>query len=122
MKDPEQQKRISYSEFKNWKECPYRHKLVYIDKVPYYSGNEFTAFGSSIHASCEEIVQNHKVDPYEIFKNSFKRELSILKEENINVDKELVLQMQEQARNLCKNILPSLEDYFQDYEDYSVQT
>ena len=33
-------KRISFSEFKNWKECPYRHKLIHIDKVPYFEGNE----------------------------------------------------------------------------------
>ena len=35
-----QLKKISYSEFKNWTECPYRHKLIYVDKLPYFSGNE----------------------------------------------------------------------------------
>jgi hypothetical protein len=43
-------KRISFSELKNWKECPYRHKLIHIDKLPYFEGNEFTAFGTAIHA------------------------------------------------------------------------
>jgi ATP-dependent helicase/DNAse subunit B len=49
-------KRISFSELKNWKECPYRHKLIYIDKLPYYSGNEYTAFGTAIHEVCEKIL------------------------------------------------------------------
>ena len=49
----DQIKRISFSELKNWKECPYRHKLIHIDKVPYFEGNEFTAFGTAIHEVCE---------------------------------------------------------------------
>ena len=37
---------ISFSELKIWAECPFKHKLMYIDKIVKFEGNEFTAFGS----------------------------------------------------------------------------
>ena len=40
---------ISYSELKNWDFCPFYHKLVYIDKLKPFRGNEYTAFGTAIH-------------------------------------------------------------------------
>ena len=55
-------KRISFSELKNWKECPYRHKLIYIDKLPHFEGNEYTAFGTAIHNVCEETIPDAKED------------------------------------------------------------
>ena len=57
-------KRISFSELKNWKECPYRHKLIYIDKLPNFEGNEFTAFGTAIHAVCEETIPTNSNHSY----------------------------------------------------------
>ena len=54
-------KRISFSEYKNWKECAHRHKLIYIDKIPYYSGNEYTAFGTAIHKACESAMENYLI-------------------------------------------------------------
>ena len=68
-------KRISFSELKNWKECPYRHKLIYIDKLPHFEGNEYTAFGTAIHAVCEKIVPKISTNPVEIFHLEFKKEL-----------------------------------------------
>ena len=49
---------ISYSELKMWADCPRKHKLVYIDKLKGFTGNEYTAFGSSIHALCENAIQD----------------------------------------------------------------
>ena len=34
---------ISYSELKIWAECPFKHKLMYIDKIKGFIGNEYTA-------------------------------------------------------------------------------
>ena len=48
-------KHISYSEIKVWDECPYKHKLVYIDEVKKFLGNEHTAFGTAVHEVCEKI-------------------------------------------------------------------
>ena len=40
---------VSYSELKTWKECSWRHKLQYIEKLKGFQGNEYTAFGTAIH-------------------------------------------------------------------------
>ena len=47
---------ISFSELRNWKQCPFYHKLTYIDKIAGFVGNEFTAFGRAIHDSCEKLL------------------------------------------------------------------
>ena len=36
---------ISFSELKKWQECAHKHKLVYIDEIKKFVGNEHTAFG-----------------------------------------------------------------------------
>ena len=61
-------KRISFSALKNWRECPYRHKLIYVDQLPYFSGNEFTAFGTAIHEVCEQTIPNETENPTSILK------------------------------------------------------
>ncbi len=116
-----QQKKISYSEFKNWTECPYRHKLIYIDKFPYFSGNEYTAFGTAIHEACEKKVPEHSIDAYEVFQQSFLRELKILKEEGHNINKDLVREMREQALPICNNALKELKSYFGNFEVISIE-
>ena len=45
---------ISYSELKIFTECPYKWKLQYVDKLKGFTGNIYTAFGSAIHAVCEQ--------------------------------------------------------------------
>lgn len=115
------QKRISYSEFKNWSECPYRHKLIYVDKLPYFSGNEYTAFGTAIHAACEEKVVNKTADTYRIFEESFLSELLELKNNNHELNKPLVTEMRQQAKRLCNLVLPSIEEHFGEFKVFSVE-
>ena len=45
---------ISYSELKIFTECPYKWKLQYVDKLKGFTGNIYTAFGTAIHAVCEQ--------------------------------------------------------------------
>lgn len=116
-----EEKKISYSEFKTWTECPYRHKLIYVDKIPYYSGNEYTAFGTAIHEACEKKIPEHSVDAYEIFQESFLRELKILKEEGHNINLSLVNEMRTQARPICDSILKELKSYFGKFEVVSIE-
>ncbi len=116
-----QQKKISYSEFKNWTECPYRHKLIYIDKLPYFSGNEYTAFGTAIHKACEEKIPNKDVDAYSVFENSFIDELKVLKQQNHQFNKKLVLEMRNQAKLICDNILLSVLENFGSFEVVSIE-
>lgn len=116
-----QQKKISYSEFKNWTECPYRHKLIYIDKLPYFSGNEYTAFGTAIHKACEEKIPNKEVDAHSVFQNSFLQELKILKEQNHKFDNNLVTEMRHQAKAICDNIFPSVLEQFGSFQVVSIE-
>ena len=114
-------RRISYSEFKNWSECSYRHKLIYIDKLPYYSGNEFTAFGTAIHESCEKSLPNSKIDPYQVFQESFLRELKTIKEEGTTLNASLVQEMRKQAKPICEQVIPAVKEYFGDFEIFSIE-
>lgn len=121
MSEIQEQKRISYSEFKNWSECSYRHKLIYIDKLPYYSGNEYTAFGTAIHESCEEKLPNRDIDAYGVFERAFLRELTELKENGHELDKALIQEMRSQAKPICEQVLPAVVEHFGDFEIFSIE-
>jgi len=117
-------KRISFSELKNWSECPYRHKLVYIDKLPHFSGNEYTAFGTAIHYVCENIVVGYtsKVFPpdniIKIFMKKFDEEINKL---TCDINEQLISDMKKQGEDLVGYILPELKNTFKKYEVTSVE-
>lgn len=114
-------KRISFSELKNWKECPYRHKLIHIDKLPYFEGNEFTAFGTAIHAVCEEMVPDPTKTATEIFDLNFLNELITLREQGKELDEKLVNDMRQQARPICEQVIPAVKEYFGEFEVVAVE-
>jgi len=104
-----------------WTECPHKHKLVYIEKIPYFSGNEFTAFGTAIHEACEKKIPDHSIDAYDIFQQSFLRELGVLKQEGHSIDTKLVQDMRNQAKAICRDALQELQNYFSDFEIFSIE-
>ena len=53
---------VSFSEIKNWKECAYRHKLIYIDKIDMFKPSPYLDFGTAIHEGCETLLETKKVD------------------------------------------------------------
>ena len=53
---------VSFSEVKAWKECAYRHKLIYIDKIDMFEPSPYLDFGTAVHEGCEAIVENRNVD------------------------------------------------------------
>lgn len=53
---------ISFSEIKQWKECPYRHKLTYIDKINLFEDSPYLHFGTAVHEGCESLLETKKVD------------------------------------------------------------
>tara|TARA_A100001015_G_scaffold321685_1_gene454091 strand:- start:6736 stop:7518 length:783 start_codon:yes stop_codon:yes gene_type:complete len=114
-------KRISFSELKNWKECPYRHKLIYIDKLPHFEGNEYTAFGTAIHTVCEETIPTSSNSGLEIFEKAFLNELEILKESGKQLNGDLVSEMRRQAVPICKQVLPAVKHHFGNFEVISVE-
>ena len=114
-------KRISFSELKNWKECPHRHKLIHIDKLPYFEGNEFTAFGTAIHAVCEEIIIDSNKDAINIFELNFLNELITLRSQGKELNDALVKEMRQQAKPICTQVIPAVKEYFGDFEVVSVE-
>jgi len=112
-------KKISFSELKIWNECPFKHKLIYLDGIKKFKGNEYTAFGTAIHHVCELKVQDSTINGEDSFKKKFVEEIKNLELEEIN--KKLVVEMVEQGKNLVKYILPELERTFEKYEVVSVE-
>ena len=52
---------VSYSEIKNWRECPYRHKLQYIDKIESFEQSPYLDYGTIIHNACEHYVKTREL-------------------------------------------------------------
>ncbi len=117
----EEVRRISFSELKNFTECSYRHKLIYTDKLPYFSGNEYTAFGTAIHAVCEEVVPDNSKNAYEIFEETFLKELKQLKSEGHQLNASMITDMRQQAKPICEQIIPAVKEHFGEFEVVSVE-
>ena len=113
---------ISYSEFKIWAECPYKHKLKYLDKVDQFKGNHYTAFGIAIHSVCEQKALKEQIDEKDHFEKVFYEELEKLPQEvTQEIDHQLIDEMVIQGRRLAVLAYPFLEEYFEDYEVVSVE-
>jgi hypothetical protein len=53
---------VSYSEIRNWHECSWRHKLLYIDKIDVQKPSPNLHFGTLVHAECESYLTNRTFD------------------------------------------------------------
>jgi RecB family exonuclease len=115
-------KHISFSELKIWNECAYKHKLVYIDEIKKFLGNEYTAFGTAIHDVCEKtLTEKTEFDQVECFNISFLNELKILQEKSVVLKKGLIEDMRVQGAKLVKYVLPAVNACFKDYEVVSAE-
>lgn len=110
---------ISYSELKEWVDCPWKHKLNYIDKIKQFKGNEHTAFGTSLHLICEVLIQEedkgkHTTDLEALFEQEFLKNLKQIKDSTPGIvfSNELISDMRKQGKHLIKYILPALKGYF----------
>jgi len=113
---------ISFSELKIWNECPYKHKLVYKDKIKEFLGNEYTAFGTAIHYVCEKAVMDEPSKNLDyIFHEKFLEEVKLLKENNVDINHKMISQMREQSKNIIDYIIPALKECFNKFEVISVE-
>ena len=53
---------VSFSEIKVWKECSYRHKLAYVDKLDVFEPSPFLDFGTAVHEGCETYLKKKSTD------------------------------------------------------------
>ena len=59
---PTNKEHVSYSEVKIWKECPWKHKLMYIDKIETYENNPYAEFGTIVHDTIEQYLKTGEMD------------------------------------------------------------
>ena len=53
---------VSFSEVKMWKECPWRHKLVHIDKLSAFEPSVHLDYGTIVHEGIENFLKTRKMD------------------------------------------------------------
>ena len=110
---------ISYSELKDWSFCAWFHKLTRVDKIDGFKGNEYTAFGTAMHSVCEKKLLQEQVDE-DFFVQELKKNISSLDEE-LEVNKKLVVDMMSQGKNIIPEIEDALNEYFEEYEVMAVE-
>ena len=109
---------ISYSELKIFTECPYKWHLQYEKGLAGFTGNIYTAFGTAIHAVCEQsALGNLEPEDYaEYFDIAFLTELKNLDEKPEN---KMIKEFRQQSREIFHKVFPALQELFPDYEVYS---
>lgn len=60
---------VSFSEIKMWKECPWRHKLMHIDKIDVFEPSPFLDFGTAVHEGCETFLESSSIDRNKLTKD-----------------------------------------------------
>ncbi len=112
---PENKPHISYSELKEWGTCPYKHKLLHIDDLRQFNGNEYTAFGTAIHTVCEKKLLKESMSE-DFFVQELEKNIAELDESNPS----LVQDMKGQGNKIIPEIDDALVDAFSyDYEVFS---
>jgi len=110
---------ISFSELKNWNTCAFYHKLVHVDKLDGFRGNEFTAFGTAIHTICENKLLHLTADE-DLFIQELRNNIASL-DDDIEIDKKLVVDMASQGKAILPEINDAVEDYFGEFEVVSTE-
>jgi hypothetical protein len=59
---PTEKPHVSFSEVRCWKECPYRHKLIYIDKLSKDEPSQHLSYGTAVHAAIENFLKTREMD------------------------------------------------------------
>jgi len=59
---PTKKPHISYSEVKIWKECAWRHKLIYVDAVEAGKPTQHLSYGTMVHSCVEYYLINKNID------------------------------------------------------------
>ena len=115
------EKKISFSEFKTWKECPYKHNLSYIQGLRSFKGNLFSSFGTAIHEVCESFLLKKTTPLDSVFESSFEREITACKELGVEIDDSLKQEFKSQAYPIFSKLEETLERKFGNYEVFSVE-
>jgi len=67
IKFPTDKPHVSYSEVRAWKECAYRHRLLYIDKIGVDEPSPYLSYGTAVHDGIESFLKSGKMDKESVF-------------------------------------------------------
>jgi len=59
---------VSFSEIKQWKDCPWRHKLLYVDELGTFEESPHLHYGTIIHDWIENFLKNNVIELNEVEK------------------------------------------------------
>ncbi len=110
---------ISFSELKCWNDCAFKHKLMYIDRLKVFKGNEYTAFGKALHEVCEHGIKDPSIKLDEYFLDCFEKEIDDLSDVELRQD--LIESMLDQGTRLALKGLPALKDEFGNFKVISTE-
>ncbi len=114
---------LSYSAVKDFSFCPHYYKLSRVDKLNPFTGNIYTAFGTAIHSTCEEmLLKNFDIKHDNYFYRQFYIELKKLDKEILEEYDEVDLdKFIEQGYKILKDIPSFMRDTFGDYKVISTE-
>lgn len=120
---------ISYSAWKWWMECPFKHKLIKIDKIRIDNGSAHSCFGKAIHSTIEVLLLREKEElelggvkddsfsAKDYFLSELSKNISELDEvATKKLDQKLLKEMKTQGPELIPLVLPALKEYFGNYK------
>ena len=111
---------ISYSELREFRECPFRHYLKYVQSKE-TDPNEHTALGSAVHSTCEIILLKEDVDHKDFFVKEFEGQIAELEKQKDSLDRSLLLKMKIDAPSVFEEVLPFLEQQFGEFEVVAIE-
>ena len=59
---PTQKPHVSFSEVREWTDCPHRHRLKYVEKIDNSEPSTVLEFGTAVHAACELYLKSKVID------------------------------------------------------------
>jgi len=114
---------LSYSAIKDFSFCPKYYKLSRVDKLKPFTGNIYTAFGTAIHSTCEEmLLKDYKIQSEKYFYRQFYLELNKLDREvreeydDIEIEKYV-----EQGYKILEGIPAFMRETFGNYKVVSTE-
>ena len=114
---------LSFSAVKDYNFCPHYYKLSRVDKLKPFTGNIYTAFGTAVHSTCEEmLLKNFNIKHEEFFYRQFYLELKKLDKEVLDsYDEQITENFVEQAYSVLSLFPEFMKNTFGDYKVISTE-
>jgi len=114
------EKTVSYSQLRNWLKCPHYHYRVSVTKEIPYPTNKYTVLGTSVHNTCEQILENN-IKNKRLIRQLLLDNTIVEKLENPEVDRSEVDQLLRPYFNILPDIPSFLERNHPDFSLHSTE-